>query len=45
MKKTIIYYQNGKRVSEKDFIPLFKKYFIVETWYIAGREINIFRAQ
>lgn len=45
MKKTIIYYKNGKRVSEKYFSPLFKKYYIVEIWNIAGREINIFRAQ
>lgn len=45
MKKTIIYYKNGKRVSEKEFLPFFKKYFIVEKWHIAGREINIFRAQ
>lgn len=45
MKKTIIYYKNGKRVSEKEFSPLFKKFLIVETWHIAGREIYIFRAQ
>lgn len=45
MKKTIIYYKNGKRVSEKEFSPLFTKFYIIEIWHIAGRDINIFRAQ